>query len=317
MTKEFDVVVLGELNVDIILNRIEKFPEIGKEILADEMVVTLGSSSAIFASNLSTLGARVAFIGKVGDDGFAKVVKNSLRLKHVDTEQILTSSSFKTGATIVLNYDEDRANITYPGAMNDLTIDDIDFDFIAKAKHLHFSSVFMQPGIKKSIAEIFKKAKSLGLTTSIDPQWDPNETWDFDIEHTMPFLDVFLPNKIELLSITKENTIESAVKRLHPAPKYLIVKNGNEGSLCYDGKSLIKQEAFLNNQVVDCIGAGDSFNAGFIKQFVDGKSIKECLTYGSVIGAVSTTGAGGTGAFQNLRHIATIANEYFQYKIQL
>src|SRR5665647_1255048 len=100
-----DVVVIGELNVDIILNKIDGFPEMGKEKLAKGMNLTLGSSSAIFASNLSTLGSSVAFIGKIGKDSFASVVINSLKSKGVETKHIIHSDTLNTGATIVLNYD--------------------------------------------------------------------------------------------------------------------------------------------------------------------------------------------------------------------
>src|SRR5512145_27110 len=126
-----DVVVVGELNVDIILNRIEGFPAVGKEIIANTMDVTLGSSSAIFASNLSALGVNVAFIGKIGTDNFANVIIQSLRNRNVDTHHIVESSEKNTGATIVLNYNQDRANVTYPGAMNDFNIKDIDFNFLS------------------------------------------------------------------------------------------------------------------------------------------------------------------------------------------
>jgi len=68
--KKFDVIVVGELNVDLILNSIDSFPEMGKEKIAKNMNLTLGSSSAIFASNLSSLGAQVGFIGKIGNDAF-------------------------------------------------------------------------------------------------------------------------------------------------------------------------------------------------------------------------------------------------------
>ena len=69
--KKTDVLVVGELNVDLILDRLEKFPELGKEVIANHMLLTLGSSSAIFASNLSVLGSRVSFCGRVGRDSFA------------------------------------------------------------------------------------------------------------------------------------------------------------------------------------------------------------------------------------------------------
>ena len=157
--KRFDVIVVGELNVDLILNSIDSFPEMGKEKIAKDMTLTLGSSSAIFASNLSALGASVAFVGKIGDDAFGNLVKDSLRSKKVNTDFLIMSKAFSTGATIVLNYSDDRAMVTYPGAMEDLTIDDINQEIISLAKHLHFSSYFLQPGIQSGLLELFKMAK--------------------------------------------------------------------------------------------------------------------------------------------------------------
>ena len=175
MDKQFDVIVVGELNVDLILNQIASFPEIGKEILADKMDLVLGSSSAIFASNLSSLSANVSYIGKVGNDIFGDLILNSLKSKNVNTDLIIIDERLKTGATIVLNYDEDRAMLTHPGAMEHLTLQDIKSEDLQKAKHMHVSSLFLQPKIKENIIEIFQLAKENGLTTSLDTQWDPAE----------------------------------------------------------------------------------------------------------------------------------------------
>ena len=310
---EIDVIVIGELNVDIILNEIEGFPVIGKEILANAMSVTLGSSSAIFAGNLSSLGTRVAFIGKVGDDNFAQVVLTTLEKKKVNTSQIIKSSSLSTGATIVLNYDQDRANVTYPGAMNELHLKDIDFDFLSKARHMHFSSCFLQPGIRNDLTALFRGAKEIGLTTSFDAQWDPEEKWDLPLEQLLPYVDVFLPNIQEFKFLTRSNTIEEGIRKLRPYAHYIVIKNGSDGAWAWDGKRIISQPAFLNNRVVDCIGAGDSFNAGFIKDFINNIPIKKCLETGALTGAINTTRAGGTGAFENPDLIREIARERFNY----
>ncbi|MEJ0033447.1 MAG: carbohydrate kinase family protein [Bacteroidota bacterium] len=114
LTKSFDALVVGELNVDLILNNIEKPAAIGKEVLANAMTLTLGSSSAIFASNLRTLGSSVTFSGKIGRDDFGQHVINALKKKGVDTCNIIISGESSTGATIVLNYGEDRAMVTHP-----------------------------------------------------------------------------------------------------------------------------------------------------------------------------------------------------------
>lgn len=313
--KEFDVVVIGELNVDIILNKIDSLPVIGKEILAQSMSVTLGSSSAIFASNLSCLGINVAFIGKIGEDNFARVVLDSLEKKNVNTSHVIASNSMSTGATIVLVYDQDRANVTYPGAMNDLCLDDIDFDFLSRARHMHFSSSFIQPGIRKDLTVLFHKAKKLGLTTSLDTQWDPEEKWDLPLENLLPFVDVFLPNIQEFKFLTHCNTIEEGIQKIQKYSNVIVIKNGSEGAMVWDGKALHFQPVFTNDSVVDCIGAGDSFNAGFIRDFINCKPLTKCLETGALTGAISTTKAGGTDAFESPEAIRNIAREKFNFTL--
>jgi len=309
-----EVVVIGELNVDIILNRIDHFPVMGKEMLAKSMDITLGSSSAIFASNLSILGSSVAFIGKIGNDSFASVVLDSLNSKGVDTSNIIQSSTLNTGATIVLNYDQDRAMVTYPGAMEDLKLQDIDFNFLTTARHLHFSSIFLQPGICESLPILFAKAKSSGLTTSLDPQWDPSEKWEVNLAGLLPMLDIFLPNLAEFQLLTGTKSMEEGIAKIQEiAPNItLIIKDGINGAYCWKAGEIIHQPAFLNNEVVDCIGAGDSFNAGFINSFVKGLSLEQCLIIGALAGAVSTTCAGGTGAFESIKGFRKIALEKFK-----
>ena len=110
---KLDVLAIGELNVDLILNQIDSFPEMRKEKLAGSMVLTLGSSTAIFAANLSSLGSKVGFLGKLGNDIFEKFVKDSLIEKNIDTSFVISDDRISTGATIALNYGEERAMVTY------------------------------------------------------------------------------------------------------------------------------------------------------------------------------------------------------------
>ncbi len=310
----FDVIVVGELNVDLILNRIEGFPEVGKEILADKMTLTLGSSSAICASNLSSLGAKVAFIGKLGNDIFGQhIVIEQLRQKGVDTSLIIINKVHKTGVTIALSYGEDRAMVTYQGAMAQMGLNDIDPHKLRLARHLHFSSYFFQPGFKGSLHHLFRQAKEAGLTTSLDVQWDPAEKWDLDLAQVLPYVDVFIPNEVELLNLTQMPDIDAAIAKVKDQCRYLVVKRSIQGSiLCYDGK-IIRKEALLNKNVVDTIGAGDSFNAGYIFKFIQGCPPEECQEFGNLTGAVSTTKSGGTRAFNDYGSVIDIARRKLNY----
>lgn len=311
MGKRIDVLVVGELNVDLILDRMEKSPEIGKEILAQNMTLTLGSSSAIFASNISFLGSRVAFIGKIGGDSFGNLVVESLRKNGVDTSMIKVDDCLGTGATVVLNVGEDRAMVTYPGAMEYLSAEDISAEELQSARHLHFSSYYLQPGMKKGLGGLFKKAKEMGLTTSFDMQWDPDEEWDLDMEKILPYVDVFLPNEKELKYLTGKNSLDEAIGAVERFTNILAVKRGSKGSVVNSPKGRIDLPPFLNENVVDAIGAGDSYNAGFIYKYINGFDIRECQRFANLTGAISTTAAGGTAAFHDYEQFKETARKRF------
>ena len=309
--KNIDVLVVGELNVDIILDQIDGLPEVGKEKIAEELTVTLGSSSAIFASNLSTLGANVSFLGKIGTDNHAKIVKTSLEERGVKTNHIIETPDHKTGLTIVMNYDMDRANITYPGAMNYLVEPEITDNILQQAKHLHVSSVFMQLALKSDIVNLFKRAKAIGLTTSLDPQWDPSEKWELDLEVLLPLVDVFLPNAKEFQFITKTNSILSGLEKVKNFANIIAIKDGEHGAHLWKNQKMTSKSAFFNPKVADCIGAGDSFDAGFISKYINGENLSECLIFGNIAGAINTTKSGGTTAFESLEKFKSVAKEQF------
>lgn len=314
----FDVLAIGELNVDLILNHIDGLPVIGRERYAGSMALTLGSSTAIFAANLASLGSKVGFLGKIGNDTFGELVKESLIEKGIDTSLIIVEDGISTGATIILNFDEDRAMVTYPGAMDYLTSDDVRDEYLMLAQHIHFSSLFYQPGIRHNIHLIFKRAKELGLTTSLDPQWDPSEKWDFDYQNILPWVDVFLPNETELLHLTGVQKINDALEKLAPFAKNIIVKRGNKGAILRsETGEIFEMPAYLNTSVVDAIGAGDSFNAGFIFRFLKGESLQNCLDFGNLTGALNTTATGGTGAFMSKEHIRYTAKNKFNISIDI
>lgn len=297
--KSKKLLVVGELNMDLILNDIKGFPEIGTEIVAGAMDFTLGSSSAIMASNISALGVGTSFCGMIGDDRFGQFILEQLQLRNVGTKYIQRTSKYKTGVTVVMSYDQDRANITYCGAMGSLDINRVPWENINDFDHFHLSSYFLQKGIKEDIARIFEKAKSAGLTTSLDLQYDPDGTWDFDYKACLPFVDVFLPNEAEIRALTGKGNNDAALEELKPFANTIALKLGKNGSRLVNDEMDIEAPPYTNDDYRDAIGAGDSFNAGFLQKFLEGAPAGECLGNGNLMGAVNTTCAGGTGAFSS------------------
>lgn len=306
--KRLDVVIVGELNIDLVLWNVP-MPEYEKEQLAADMRFAMGSSSAITAHNLSMIGSKVGFIGKAGEDTFGDFMIRGLERGGVDTSRIIRDRSLKTGATIVLANPPKKALLTYMGAMANLTLDDMDWEYIARARHLHLGCFFLQTGIRKDVAKLFARAKAMGLTTSLDTNWDPEDKWGEDLLQTLPYTDIFLPNDDEALRIARTAHLEQAIAALQKQVRVLAIKLGKAGGMVRANGRTYTHPGFPV-EVVETTGAGDSFNAGFLQRFLQGADWSECLRRGNACGALAVTALGGTGAFTDRESVQKRLNAF-------
>jgi len=297
----FDVSVIGELNLDLILYGLPQTLTLEREHLATDLSITLGSSSAIFAHNLSYLGNRVGFSSCIGDDPFGDICVQRLSASGVDVSHIRKLRGKTTGLTVILPQRKDRFILTYPGAMYEMTERELDQAFVFNAKHLHLSSYFLQKGIRPQLIQIFRKAKEAGLTTSLDTNDDPEDRWSGDIQLLLRYVDILLPNERELCKLAQMNDVEKAVESLSQKVRILVIKRGSQGAIARVGKEKFAAYPPVVD-VVDPVGAGDTFDAGFIHQFIRGAKIEDCLKFANCTGALSVTRAGGTEAFRDATH---------------
>ena len=224
-----DVVAVGELNPDLILSGMTGPPRLGQEILAEHCAFTLGSSTALCAANLAALGLSVGIVGKVGADAFGEFVIRYLDQRGIDTSRVIRDATVRTGITVSLAYPEDRAMVTFAGAMAHLAATDVDRDYLASARHLHVSSLFLQRGLQPGCADLLRQMKARGLTTSLDPGWDPAETWDAGIENLYGLLDILFLNRVEAVALGNDPDWRRAAGRLAKRTPLLVVKGGRVG----------------------------------------------------------------------------------------
>jgi sugar/nucleoside kinase (ribokinase family) len=294
--RPLDCLVAGEANADLLIDGIARL-EFEKEKLANRMRLVLGGSSSIFAFNLARLGAKVGFAGVVGDDFFGKFVEERLQWAGVDVQDLRKSPHTGTGLTIWFQKGSKRAGVTYTGSIAMLRARDVSENSLRKARHLHVGAYFLLRNFHPGAAALFRKAQKLGLTTSLDCNYDPAETWDSGIRAVLPFTDVFFPNEIEALRLTKCRSVERAAWQLAKLARITVIKLGARGALvCADGKQF--RVPPVKAKVVETTGAGDSFDAGFLAHFLKGGSIEESARSGAAAGARAVTAAGGTGAFE-------------------
>lgn len=306
----FDVTVVGELNLDLILYGLPEELEPEREMLADRLALTLGSSSAIFAHNLAVLGSRVGFISRIGDDPLGRIALERLAEGGVEVSKIRrVSGSTTTGLTVILPRARFRNILTYPGTMFEMCFEDLALDFLVSARHFHLSSLFLHRALRPRLGELFRKMQEAGLTTSLDTNDDPEDRWGEDVQGILRYIDVFLPNEREAKKIARTENLPEAIERLAKLVPLLVVKLGAEGALARRGKEEVRG-APVPVAAVDPVGAGDSFDAGFLHQYVRGADLAACLAYGNLAGAFSTTRPGGTEAFRDRQHFRKFFSEH-------
>lgn len=288
----FDILVAGEINPDLILSG-NVVPEFGQvEKLVDSATLAIGSSSAIFACGAARLGLKVAFIGVCGDDTFGRFMLNEMQNRNVDVSNVIIRSGEQTGLSIILNQEGDRAILTHLGVIAELQASDIPNTLLGTARHLHVASYFLLTKLQSDLPALFHRAHSFGLTTSLDTNYDPAEKW-IGFDELLSTTDVFLPNKTEALSITRSDNIEWAAKQLANKSKLVAIKLGADGALaCQDNK--VTRVESIPVEVVDTVGAGDSFDAGFIYGYLNNWELEKSLRLACICGALSTQQAGGT-----------------------
>ena len=309
-----DVCVVGEINLDLILYGLPKELVLDRELLASGLALTLGSSSAIFAHNLAMLGNRVGFISKTGGDALGKMALERLSVAGVDVGHVRQATGrTATGVTVVLPYLNQRYILTYPGTMFELQYSDIDMGYVRSARHLHVSSFFLHRALRQRIADLFRQAKAAGLSTSLDTNDDPENKWDRDLLEVLKYVDVFLPNDREAKKIARTDDLSQAINLLAGLAKVVVVKRGSSAAMCRSGQemcSLIPPSV----KPVDDVGAGDSFDAGFIHQYLTGAKLEDCLAFANVAGAYSTTKEGGTEAFRDRAALTNFVRQHWNAK---
>jgi sugar/nucleoside kinase (ribokinase family) len=289
--RQFDLLVAGEINPDLILSG-DVAPAFGQvEKLVDSAALTVGSSSAILACGAARLGLKTAFTGLCGDDVFGRFMLDEMQKRGLDIGNVIVRPGGSTGLSVILNRGVDRAILTHPGLIPSLQADEVPDDLLHQARHLHVASYFLQTELQPGLPALFARARALGLTTSLDTNWDPSEAWS-GLDDLLAVTDIFLPNEAEALSITRAADVQSAARTLAQKAGLVAVKCGARGAIACGGDELFTAES-IPVDVVDTVGAGDTFDAGFLYGHLTGWPIGKTLRLACVCGALSTQKPGG------------------------
>jgi sugar/nucleoside kinase (ribokinase family) len=300
---DFDVLVLGDCNPDLILSGGDVEPVFGQvEKLVDRASLAVGGSGAIFACGTARLGLKTAFASVVGDDVFGRFMLDALRERGVDTRGVLVDPHRPTGVTVVLSKPSDRAMITAPGTIGDMRSGLVDLELVRSARHVHVSSYYLQRGLHEGLRDVFAEAHAADATTSVDPNWDPHGEWNSGLLGLLGETDWFLPNSAEARQITGIDDIEIAATALAENGCTLAVKLGAGGGLAARASEVVQVPAY-EVRVEDTTGAGDSFDAGLVAAALAGEPLRRALEIAVVCGSLSTRARGGVDAQPTMEEV--------------
>lgn len=302
--KLFDIITFSDMCVDLILSGTDVTPTFGQvEKLIDDYTLELGGSCNIFACQCAKLGLRTAVLGRVGDDIFGRLILRRLQDAGVDTRYVIIDPALKTGLGVALCPPGDRAILTYMGTINAIYPEDITDEILAGTRHVHHGSFYLHTNLLPAIPEIFRRAKALGITTSLDTNWDPADRWQGQLDQILPYTDVFMPNDQEAQRIYQRLAVQPVLDCPDPITvpaRYFLdlgvqcvtIKSGRQGAwICTRDHQLRGRVEPVSGG--DSIGAGDSFDAGFLASWLRGYSLERCLAIGLACGRSVAAEIGG------------------------
>lgn len=290
-----EVILAGDLFVDLILSGFEGWPEPGKEIFATHFQREIGGGAMITACGLARLGTRAAVLGIVGTDA-AEWVLERLQVNGVDTSRIQLDPREPTAFTVIATGPQDRAFLTYLGANREFPnalMKAAKEGQLSGTQHVHLAYA---PSFE-SVGELVEEIHRDGCSVSLDAGW--HEDW---LSHPSAIrllqnIDILFPNETEACRLTDEQDPARILRKFADAGiSCVALKLGPAGgALLWDGKTFFAGPPAVNPS--DTTGAGDSFNAGFLHAWLNGKRPEECLRIATICGALSTEAFGGIDGF--------------------
>lgn len=300
------ITIIGPMNVDLIIHG--SAPETREELLewVGTSIVSILTAGAIgyFARIIRELGHDVTLFTTIGDDPLGLIVRDSIERLGSDLSFLEIQKGKNTAIAIyILLFGSKKRPLTYQLPTHDLwplKFTKKHLDTIARSDWLHHGGYLHFPQAwKGSVLELFKHARASGIGTSIDPQFplsDYPTPWVHILEPILPYIDILFVDKNEACNLMAMDDYKAAAQALlEKGPKIVVVKLGDDGSLLFDEQGIMTQpaETILPDEIVDSIGAGDSFDAGFVDAWLANKSKEECLEHATSIATRTLRFAGG------------------------
>ncbi len=286
---------VGILVADVVAKPVSRYPDRGVCVHVDTMELHVGGCASNTGLALAKLGLPVAVIGKVGQDSFGDFLIQTLQQHGVDTRGIQRAQKGTSSTMVMVHPDGERSFIHHVGANGEFAPEDIDWDVVRECALFHLAGAFLMPQMDgEPASRVLQHARALGLTTSLDTTWDASGRWIELLRPCLPHLDYILPNYGEACGLTGETEPERiADKLLEAGVGTVVIKMDAQGCFVKNREVAFSVSAYPV-EVVDMLGAGDCFCAGFLAGLALGWDLEKTARLANAVGALCVTQLGAT-----------------------
>ncbi len=283
------ITVVGNVNLDVVVAGVAELPPPGTERIVPSIAVRPGGSAANTAVTLANLGRSTVLVGRVGDDGTARLLDEELNLPGLHTH-LVRAPGESTSVTVAAEAPgHDRAFLSALGALADMDSSAVPSEALA-TRFLLLSGYFLLPVMRGERArELFSSARRAGARTALDTGWDPGD-WSAgtrtEVLRLLELVDVFLPNADEVCALAGRSDTDSAARAVaERSGTTVVAKCGARGALVVTPDGSVTECPTPRVRVQDSTGAGDAFNAGLLHRLADGSPTVEAAGYGVRVAA--------------------------------
>ncbi|MAT16840.1 MAG: carbohydrate kinase [Planctomyces sp.] len=295
-TSTIDVLCAGIIVSDHVCEPITHMPRAGELILTPSTQLSVGGCASNVAVDLTRLDRKAAVLGRIGSDIFGQHLKDELARQQVICDYLYESTTVQTSTTLIVNVKgEDRRFIHSVGANGEFDGTEITRELISQAKILCIGGYLLASSLsQQNVINVFKLAKEAGVTTVLDVVTPQQRDYWNDIKDVLPWTDYFMPNDDEAELLTGLSDPVEQARKMHDAGVgTILITCGDEGTVVMSKDDRFRTRCYPVD-FVDGTGSGDAFVAGFMHGLLDHKSLRDCVTCGSAMGASAVRAVGAT-----------------------
>jgi sugar/nucleoside kinase (ribokinase family) len=308
MPSNFDVLVAGSYSVDLIFSGLPDFPKLGMDLIGTGFEMTPGEAY-ISAVSMYRLGLKVGWAADFGDDEFSRFALEHVKAEGLDDSLFVVHKRPYRRISVAASYPEDRAFITYydPDPQLPAVISAL---LKTNSKILYVPGLYYGDLVWASLQLLHAKRTKLVMDGNSSKGDIYSHSKDSKaIRKAIQNTDIFMPNSQEAIRLTGEQNIEAAIHCLGELCRLVVVKDGVNGAYAFTDGQLTHVPAIAIN-AIDTTGAGDNYNAGFLRAWLDELSIEDCLKWGNIVGGLSTTALGGTTRYITCEEVREILSNW-------